>query len=48
LGDDATFDVTAGLFTFGGDGVELVDEDDRGSVLFGVLEDLPEFSSLSP
>ena len=42
LGDDAALDLAVGLVALGGDGVDLVDEDDGGGVLLGLLEGLAE------
>ena len=42
LGDDTTLDLAVGLVTLGGDGVDLIDEDDGGSVLLGLLKGLAE------
>jgi len=35
-------DLSVGLVPLGGDGVDLVNEDDRGGVLLGLLEGLPK------
>mmetsp|Transcript_13821 Transcript_13821/g.28275 ORF Transcript_13821/g.28275 Transcript_13821/m.28275 type:complete len:206 (+) Transcript_13821:1164-1781(+) len=42
LGDDPSLDLSVGFVPLGGDGVDLVDEDDGGCVLLGLLEGLPE------
>src|SRR5213594_3303080 len=42
LRDDASLDLTGHLFSFGGDRVELIDEEDARSVLLGLLELLAE------
>ncbi len=43
LGNDAAFHLAVHVFPFRGDGIELVDEDDRRSILFGFFEDFAQF-----
>ncbi|GIX64830.1 uncharacterized protein BcabD6B2_42650 [Babesia caballi] len=43
LADDAPLELAGALLALGGDGVDLVDEDDRGRVLRGLLERPPQF-----
>lgn len=42
LGDDTALDLTVGLLTLGGDGVDFINEDDGGGVLLGLLEGLAQ------
>ncbi|KAI6751078.1 hypothetical protein HG530_013992 [Fusarium avenaceum] len=42
LRNDTSLDLTVGLLTFRGDGIDLIDEDNGGGVLLGLLESLSQ------
>lgn len=42
LGNDTALDLTVGLLTLGGNGVDLINEDNSGGVLLGLLESLAQ------